>query len=429
MKSLFTTGAEREADRGRRNPISFILVCFCALILVACGGGDYNSDINAAEGQPTLTSVSLAAGDESAYTSIATVGVGDMVTVTIEASEAILAPTVTIAGSAATTVSGLGARWTASRAMTVDDAPGAVSVDVAFSDVEGIQGALVSGATDSSALTFEIDMQVGYVIDGPFQNAQVFGDYNRNGVLDSGEPSAITGADGAYSMVEDASTPEDYTVVVTMMDNTTDSVSGESYANTGVVLKAASGGAVVTPLTTVLEAVKVANPNYTADELASVMGLPAGVDVNNYNPFAAGADPAVAHAVETVFQQVMTAQLVVAEAVQGLGAIAGVTLSAEDANVAALSALASLVVTATEVNLSESSQVADLQVQVKAGLTDAGIEVSDAVADLVLTQAAGTVTKIAAAFDALDVSDFGTTAVSSVSLLKHDARDELEAMS
>ena len=94
-----------------------------SLFLAACGGGsdDYSSTDNAADGAPSLSAVSIASGDKS------TVTVGDVVTVTISASEAISAPTVTIGGSAATSVYGSGDSWTASRAMTADDTAGEIS--------------------------------------------------------------------------------------------------------------------------------------------------------------------------------------------------------------------------------------------------------------------------------------------------------------
>ena len=40
----------------------------------------------------------------------------------------------------------------------------------------------------------------GNVVKGPLSNALVFLDYNNNGVLDAGEPSARTGADGSYTL-------------------------------------------------------------------------------------------------------------------------------------------------------------------------------------------------------------------------------------
>ena len=397
-----------------------------SLVLSACGGGsggDGNT-LTAVDGAPSLTSASISADDN------ATVTVGDVVTVTVTASEAIMAPSVTIGGSAATSVLGSGEDWTASRAMTADDTVGDISFSVSFSDISGESGESVSTSTDSSAVAFEINTQAGNAIDGPFQFAKAFGDYNGNGVHDENEPSSITDADGAYSLIEDTNTPETYTIIVEMTADTIDSVTGESFAGTGVVLRGSSAGAVVTPLTTLLHAAVAVDPTYTAADLAIDMALPLGVDIATYNPFAADADPAVAHEVEKVFQQVMTATMIVAEAMTGLGDLAGVQMTPEEASAAALKALASMVLASeVEVDLSDETQVAGLQAAAKTELAANGVDVSDAIADFVLSQASDTLTHVAAAFNDLSADDFGSTAASAISLLKHDATAELAAMS
>ena len=396
-----------------------------SLILSACGGGGGSDgpSLTAVDGAPTLGTVSIASGDKT------TVTVGDIVTVSVTASEAIQAPSVTIAGTAATAVTGSGESWSAERAMTAADTAGDITFSVSFSDIAGTVGTAVNATTDGTALTFEVSAEAGNVVDGPFQNAKAFADYNGNGIHDDGEPSALTDEAGAYSLIKDNTAPESYTVVVEMTADTIDSVSGESYAGTGIVLKAASGGSVVTPMTTMLEVAQAADPTYSAADLATDMGLPVGVDIATYNPFAADADPAVAHEVEKVFQQVMTATLIVAEAMAGLGDIAGVQLTPEEASAAALKAVASMVLASeVEVDLSDATQVAELQAAAKTELAANGVEVSDAIADFVLGQASGTVTQVAAAYDALSVDDFGTSAASAISLLKHDATAELAAM-
>ena len=396
-----------------------------SLILSACGGGGSDGpSLTAVDGAPTLGTVSIASGDKT------TVTVGDIVTVSVTASEAIQAPSVTIAGTAATAVTGSGESWSAERAMTAADTAGDITFSVSFSDIAGNVGTAVNATTDGTALTFEVSAEAGNVVDGPFQNAKAFADYNGNGIHDDGEPSALTDEAGAYSLTKDNTAPESYTVVVEMTADTIDSVSGESYAGTGIVLKAASGGSVVTPMTTMLEVAQAADPTYSAADLATDMGLPVGVDIATYNPFAADADPAVAHEVEKVFQQVMTATLIVAEAMAGLGDIAGVQLTPEEASAAALKAVASMVLASeVEVDLSDATQVAELQTAAKTELAANGVEVSDAIADFVLGQASGTVTQVAAAYDRLTVEDFGTSAASAISLLKHDATAELAAMS
>ena len=407
---------------GRLSTVSLLL---SSLFLAACGGGsdDYSSTDNAADGAPSLSTVSIASGDKS------TVTVGDVVTVTISSSEAISAPTVTIGGNAATTVSGADDAWTASRTMTADDTAGAIAVAVDYADIGGTAGVSAAATTDSSMITFEIILQAGFAIDGPFQNAKAFGDYNGNGLHDTDEPFDLTDENGAYSLVDTAFAPAVYTIVVEMTADTVDAISGESYADTGVVLKGSSAGTVVTPLTTILEAANVSNPEFTAADLGLAMGLPVGVDIATYNPFAADADAATAHAVETVFQQVMTATLLVAEAIQGVGAIAGVELSSPQASAAALTALTNMVVASVgEVDLADSAQVATLQTFAKTELAAQNIVVSDAVADFILEKASATVTTVAAAFDSLTADDFTAGNTAAVSIVKQEAAAELTAM-
>ncbi|MDB9706955.1 hypothetical protein OAA71_03750, partial [Porticoccaceae bacterium] len=422
-KSNFVGSFGRTWQASRLSTVTLLL---SSLFLAACGGGsdDYSSTDNAADGAPSLSAVSIASGAKS------TVTVGDVVTVTISASEAISAPTVTIGGSAATSVDGSGDTWTASRAMTVDDTAGEISVAVDYSDIGGASGASASATTDSSAITFEFILTPGFAIDGPFLNAKAFGDYNGNGVHDADEPSDLTDENGAYSLIDTAFAPALYTIVVEMTEDTVDAISGESFAGTGVVLKGSSSGSVVTPLTTILEAAKLADPDYTAGDLSLAMGLPVGVDITTYNPFAADADATTAHAVETVFQQVMTATLLVSEAMQGVSAMAGGELSATDASAAALTALTNMVVASVaEVNLADSAQVATLQTFAKAELEAHSGDVPDAVIDFVMNKASATVSTVAAAFDTLTADDFTAGNTSAVSMVKQEAAAELAAMS
>jgi hypothetical protein len=426
MYSSVTANAGRSVSMGIKKHLGVISALIFSLVLSACGGGGGGGDNPgpAVSGAPTLSEVSISSGE------LTTVTVGDKVTVTISASEAILAPSVMIGGVAVDRVVGSGRNWTADRVMLETDTAGVLSLSVSFSDVGGETGAVVTEATDGSSLTFEINAEAGNVVDGPFQYAKVYADFNSNGIHDDGEPSTLTDEDGAYSLVETSAAIEGYPIVVEMTDDTIDAISGESFAATGVVLRATSGGSVVTPMTSLLVAMQAADPTYTAGDLAIDMGLPVGVDVVNFNPFAADADAAVAHEVEKVFQQVMTATLIVAEAMAGLGEIADVSLSSEEASAAALKALANTVLASTaEVDLSDDTQVAALQAAAKIELAANGVEVSAAVADFVLGQASDVVAQVAATFDGLSADDFGTAAASAVSLLKHDATAELASMS
>ena len=71
-------------------------------------------------------SVSISSGE------LTTVTVGDKVTVTISASEAILAPSVMIGGVAVDRVVGSEKNWTADRVMVETDTAGVLSVSISF---------------------------------------------------------------------------------------------------------------------------------------------------------------------------------------------------------------------------------------------------------------------------------------------------------
>ncbi|MCC5875433.1 MAG: hypothetical protein JJU11_04355 [Candidatus Sumerlaeia bacterium] len=99
---------------------------------------------------PTLTTVSIAS--DNSDTSLAKAG--DTITVSITANEDITAPTVTIAGQAAT-VSGSGSSYTATYLVQAGDS-GAASISISsFEDTAGNAGATVTSTTDSSTVTID----------------------------------------------------------------------------------------------------------------------------------------------------------------------------------------------------------------------------------------------------------------------------------
>ncbi len=100
---------------------------------------------------PELTAVTIASNN--ANPGFATTG--DVVTVTLTSDEPILAPTVTIGDTAATTVVGSGTDWQASRALTAADADGVISFAIEYVDVAGNEGFPVSTSTDSSRVTVD----------------------------------------------------------------------------------------------------------------------------------------------------------------------------------------------------------------------------------------------------------------------------------
>ena len=164
-------------------------------------------------------------------------------------------------------------------------------------------GSSTTGDGGYQALSFS-----GNVVKGPLSNALVGLDYDGDGVVDSA--TVRTDANGGYSISTSNAT---YTVIAVADDSTVDTSSGTVFS--GVTLKAPKGATVVTPTTTLME-----EGNLTATQVASVLGLPDGVDPLTFNPFAAGVSASDALAVEKASQQVMSVVNAFASAAEGAGA-------------------------------------------------------------------------------------------------------------
>jgi ribosome-associated translation inhibitor RaiA len=228
----------------------------------------------------------------------------------------------------------------------------------------------------------------GNVVKGPLSNALVGLDYNGDGVVDSA--TVRTGADGSYSITTSNSS---YTVIAVTDEQTVDASSGTVLS--GVTLKAPKGASVVTPTTTLME-----EGGLTSEQVASVLGLPDGVDPTNFNPYASNVDPDQALAVEKMSQQVINVVNSFAAAAEGAGA------SEEDAFKAALNSIAEVVKTKAEKLNDSTASEADKSIDLT----------SDADLTLIKTQVKTEVTSTAnvnsTAFNAL--ADDTTTAIKNV---------------
>jgi VCBS repeat-containing protein len=167
----------------------------------------------------------------------------------------------------------------------------------------------------------------GNVVKGPLSNALVFLDYDNDGILDSGEPSVRTAADGSFAL---STSNTNYSIVAVTDDSTIDISSGSVLS--GVTLTAPSTASVVTPSTTLME-----QGNLTADQVAKVLGLPEGIDPLTFNPYAPGVNPVDALAMEKASQQVMSVVNAFSASAEGAGA------SQADAFNAALKAVVEVV--------------------------------------------------------------------------------------
>ena len=164
-------------------------------------------------------------------------------------------------------------------------------------------GGGTSGSVGETQETFS-----GFVIKGPLHNANIFADYDGDGVQDSGEPSAITAADGSYSL---SALDSFAAMVVSTTDQTVDASSGSVVS--GITLKAPKGSSVVSPTSTV-----VVESNLTVEEVAEALGLPEDFTLD-FNPFDANADPVKAAAVEKTSQMVMVTINAVSASAEGVG--------------------------------------------------------------------------------------------------------------
>jgi hypothetical protein len=150
--------------------------------------------------------------------------------------------------------------------------------------------------------------QTGVVQDGLVKDATVFIDLNRNGILDTGEPSAKTDVKGSFTITSDASG----TLVATGGINI-----DTGSANT-IVLKAQPGSTVINPITTLVNALVVEQSlTVAAAETAvkSALGLDAKLNLSTYDPFAGSGDVA--------YQKVAAGVAVLAATVAGATANSG----------------------------------------------------------------------------------------------------------
>jgi hypothetical protein len=126
---------------------------------------------------------------------------------------------------------------------------GAISMPVAAIAGASIAAAaaLAGGGGSGSVLSTAQATTTGLVVDGNVRDATIFYDRNNNGVLDAGEVSARTRADGSYDMVGDASLMTGKLVV---LGDGFDVLTGQRVG----MMTAPEGFAFVSPLTTLVAA-------------------------------------------------------------------------------------------------------------------------------------------------------------------------------
>ena len=180
-------------------------------------------------------------------------------------------------------------------------------------------------SSDDSGTTYS-----GVAIDGPLSTAKVFIDANNNGLLDSNEKWTLTSSDGSFSLT----TEDTGNLAVVTTSDTIDTSSGAIVS--GLTLAAPSGSTVISPATTVVEAIldsyRTANPTASESDLATAqtnayadtaeaLGLSNDVDLTSYNPFSSDVDATSADAIAyaTKSAQIVAVANTIAEAEAAAG--------------------------------------------------------------------------------------------------------------
>ena len=323
-------------------------------------------------------------------------------------------------------------------------------------------------SVESSALvTVTGAVQSGKGEKGPLFAATVFFDYDGDKERDDNEPSTLTDIGGNYVVAETSDAPSDYSVVLSMNENTIDALTGESYADSGVTLEAVKDSKVITPMTT-LYSIAVSGleegEGLTVEAFARAIGLPEGLNINTYSSFTKDesgdyVDVATASAVEAVAQSLMVTLEIVSESIISMSQTAlksdnGLTQS--QASAVALRSLANVIVATSarntevggvadsidfsnvddlaEVNASvleslSSDEAGSLGALLDAAGEDAGITVDKVAAQVsgsvVLSLSTNTIATISKAFSDLGEASFGQVDASALSLVKAQAVAEI----
>ena len=204
----------------------------------------------------------------------------------------------------------------------------------------------------------------GTAVDGYIAGAKVFFDANRNGILDAGEPFTTTDRSGKFNLVVDVKKfdlnhdgklgPDEGRLVV---DGGVDLSTGETRIGQ---LTAPLNASVVTPITTLVDAVSGANPGFGLEEserrVKAALGVPQEIAISTYDPIhaAAGGDMRAI--------TVQAANATVADTVSQLSVVLdrGSSADSHQANDAVNAALAKQASAGQPLNLDQSSGVASL---------------------------------------------------------------------
>ena len=148
-------------------------------------------------------------------------------------------------------------------------------LNVSVASIENGQQAFASGLMTVNVSASQSDSSAR-AVDGYVAGAFVFADANGNGTYDTGEASAVTNADGSFTLHNPHGT--------LIMSGGTDISTGLAFSGT---LKAPEGSTVVTPLTTLITTIAATGVS-TADatnQVATAFGIdPTHIDITTFDP-------------------------------------------------------------------------------------------------------------------------------------------------
>ena len=151
------------------------------------------------------------------------------------------------------------------------------------------------GSSGSGGNNNNLNQISGNVIKGPLVDYVVFSDTNGNFYLDEGEPETTTDVNGAFTLTATNPNATIYAIYnsISSYDTSTNSTPTAGF------LSATPEASVISPASTLL----VNNSNLTVQQLAKSLGLE-GIDLLNFNPYAAGVNATQALSVEKVSHQI-----------------------------------------------------------------------------------------------------------------------------
>ena len=240
------------------------------------------------------------------------------------------------------------------------------------------------------------DARSGRAFDGYVSGATVFADADGNGLLDAGEVSTTTAADGTFTLVGGTGN--------LVMVGGTDVSTGLAFLGT---LSAPSGSTVITPLTTLVAAlVASANPDQNDPvavqaavdaaqaAIASAFGLDPSIDLQTFDPVVAAA------AGDANATDVLSAGIQVQTTIAQISAAGGSATSQAAVVSAVASSISEAAVAGDPVDLTQASTLSSI---IQEAAPTAGVAAIDAVSQVVAAANDAIATAASGAGDALSV--------------------------